>query len=107
MVQHLVFSLHFYSFVFVVLVFSMYLINIPLVLLLQALHVRPGRFGYDNQVSLATFIVLSTYLAIALRRAYGLQRLRAIITAPVLGIGVYVVLQSYRGLLFFVTYYSM
>ena len=107
MVQHVVYSLHFYAFVFVMLVASRYLIDLPLVALLQALHVDPGPFEYDSQRSLASFIVISIYIAVSLRRAYDLGRLRSIVSAPFLGYGMYMILQAYRGLVFFVTYYSM
>ena len=106
-VQHVVYALHFYSFIFVMLVVSRYLVDLPLVALLKVLHVDPGPYEYDSQRSLASFTILSIYIAFSLRRAYDLGKLRAIVSAPVLGYGMYAVLQAYRGLVFFVTYYSM
>jgi len=42
-----------------------------------------------------------------MRRAYDLGKPRSVISAPFLGYGMYMILQAYRGLVLFVTYYSM
>lgn len=51
--------------------------------------------------------VLITYLAISLRRVYDIRWARAGVSAALLGLMFYIVLQLYRALLFFVTFYSM
>lgn len=106
-VQHVVYALHFYAFLFVMLVVSGLVLDAPLVALLKALHVDPGPYGYDSQRSLMSFTLIAIYIAVSLRRAYDLGKLRAIASAPLLGYGMYLILQAYRGLVFFVTYYSM
>lgn len=105
-VQHVVFVLHFFAFWFLSFIVAQYLINYPLNALLTALKVTPGEYGYDAEISLALLTIVCIYLGLAMRRAYGLGRVRAVLTAPVLGLALFAVLQTYRGLLFFVTFYS-
>jgi hypothetical protein len=43
----------------------------------------------------------------ASRRAYTIGKLRSILSAAILGVATFGILTTYRGLLFFVTFYSM
>jgi hypothetical protein len=106
-VQHLVFALHYYSLAFIVLSLSTYVIALPLEFVLRRLGVPEGDYGYDVPDSLAMMVVLAIYLGIALRRVYDIKALRSAITSVILGVGFYAVLQAYRMLLFFVTFYSI
>lgn len=106
-VQHVVYSLHFYAFLFVFLVVSAYTVDPLVIFTLKRLHVKPGFYGYDNEASLVAFVLVSIFIALSLRRAYDFGRIRSIAMAPVLAYGMYMVLQAYRGLVFFMTYSSM
>jgi hypothetical protein len=106
-VQHLVYSLHLYAFVFILFSVSAYLISWPIDFVLTRLHVPEGQYGYDEQESLGMVSVLVVYMALSLRRAYDLGRARSWITAILFAPGFYLVLQTYRMMLFFVTLFSM
>lgn len=82
-----------------------YVVDYPLVWLFTKLGFHGnGELGFDLETSLLLLGVLATYVALALRRAYGLGRMRAAVTGVALGFAIYVGLQLYRGLLFLVTF---
>ncbi|HEV7902359.1 MAG TPA: DUF3667 domain-containing protein [Pyrinomonadaceae bacterium] len=105
-VEHLVFSLHFFAF---------------LLLLLAGLHAlmfvgwRIRRvFGFDlsslQNDDFATLLMLSlcgTYLFFALRRAYGQGRTRTALKCLALTLCIIAVIQLYRFILFFTTFYTI
>jgi len=106
-VKHLVFALHSYCFLFVLLCVSRYLIDLPVTFLLKQAGVPPGPLEYDMQRSLVSMSVFVIYLILSLRRAYDLTRLRSIAGAVILGAGFFTILTAYRGLLFWVTFHSV
>lgn len=106
-VQHLAFSLHVFAWVFCFIPIAHYVILIPLDRYLTYVHYGQTELGYDGPMSLALAIGLATYFALAARRAYDLSWLRAIVTGPVLVICFYIALQLFRGLLFWVTLWSV
>lgn len=105
-VQHVVFALHFFAFFFILLIFAAYAIDLPLNFILRTMHYPEGVFGYDGPDSVAAGIVLAVYLGLALRTAYGLGRTRAMVTAAVGVPLLWTIITYYRGLLFFITFYS-
>jgi hypothetical protein len=105
-VQHVVFALHALSFLLVFEMVSRYVIQLPLVTLLARLHVETGPYGYDDQISLVMLALLTTYLALALRRAYGLSKVRSGVSGFAAAFGLFLTITTYRALLFFVTFYS-
>lgn len=106
-VQHLVFSLHTFCFLFALIVFESYLIDPPVAFVLRKVGWPEGMYGYDAEQSYVALTVFGVYVALALRRAYGLGRTRSIIGAGVAAVGLFAVLMAYRGLLFWVTYNSV
>ncbi len=106
-VQHLVFAFHTYSWFFLCLIVSIYVLYLPLTFVLGKLHVAQGMYGYDAEYSVVMLTAFSIYMAVAFRRTYDLPRVWAAVAAvaSVLGAGV-IILQAYRALLFFVTFYS-
>ncbi|MEO7181319.1 MAG: DUF3667 domain-containing protein [Gemmatimonadaceae bacterium] len=108
LVQHLVFALHTYSFVFILMVAARYLIYYPLNVALDHFGVAGnGPLGHDTPDGIALLAVLTTYLALSLRRVYDIGWARAGSSGVALGMIFFIVLQLYRALLFFVTFYSM
>jgi len=106
LVQHAVFALHSLSFLLVFVIVSDYLINRPLYWILDRLAVKPGLYGYDDQTSMVMLALIAAYFALAVRRAYGVSNLRAWPTGLALGLALFISITTYRGLLFFVTFYS-
>lgn len=106
LVQHVVFSLHTLAFFLVFVIVSHYLIAMPLDWALARAHVEPGVYGYDQEYSVAMLVVLTTYLALALRRAYEFSWLSSWLKGLALFFGLFFSLTLYRAILFFVTFYS-
>lgn len=105
-VQHLVFSVH---------TFAMLLILIPAVGLPVEAGLRAwarwrgvplGWQVVDQTVSTALLVAFGTYVALALRRAYGDGRAGAAAKAVVLCVALGAVLFVYRFVLFFTTFWS-
>jgi hypothetical protein len=106
-VQHVVFSLHVFAFLLCLAPLAHYFIDYALVWTLARLGATGGALGFDLETSVALGLVFAVYIGAALRRAYRFGRLRAIITAPLLTLGLYVCLTFYRGILFYVTMASV
>jgi hypothetical protein len=106
-VQHVVFSLHVFAFLLCLAPLAHYSIDYALVWTLARLGATGGALGFDLETSVALGLVFAVYIGAALRRAYRFGRLRAIITAPLLTLGLYVCLTFYRGILFYVTMASV
>ena len=105
-VEHLVFSLHLFAFLLL-------LIAAMNVALLLALHVRHV-FGLnlwmlqsDNFVTFLMLFLCATYLLVALRRTYGQGIVRTALKCLALALCVLVVIQVYRFILFFTTFYTI
>jgi hypothetical protein len=107
LVQHVVFALHTLCFLLLFEIVSAYVIDRPLVWVLARLGVATGLYGYDDQISIVMLALLTTYLALAVRRAYGFSRRRAWPSGFAMAIGLFLTITIYRALLFFVTFYSM
>jgi hypothetical protein len=105
-VQHLVFSLHTYAFVFVLAIVGTYLIGWPIEYAIRWLHIDAGENGADSPMALVMFLCIAAYLALSLRRAYGFGWTRAIVTALLLGVAFGEALTLYRELLFFTTLHA-
>lgn len=104
-VQHLVFSLHFFSF----LLLTTSVLQAVTLLLLGALAgtgFRPSDSVIDNNVTLLQAILIGVYLYHALSRLYHEPRPFAIAKALVLTFAVGVSLTAYRFILFFITLYT-
>lgn len=98
-VQSLVFSLHSFAFLFLLIPASMYL---ALGLTMAGLPVQ-----VDTLVPPFIGAGLTAYLIPSLRRVYQFGWLRAAVTTGALLFGMLVILNVYRTLLFFVTFWSM
>lgn len=103
--QHLVFALHSYTALLIVLMATNLLTVYPLSLLL----VYAGRFLHtkgESAVSLGAVIAMFVYLLRALRRAYLDGRLAAPVKALALVVGMVVLLFAYRLVLFYTTFWT-
>jgi hypothetical protein len=106
-VEHLVFSTHFFAF------FLLFLpaLHLGLLALLRGtaavgLHVPP-LLRSDTFLTLLMLFLCGIYLWLALRRVYGEAKLRTTIKCVVLVAGIMSVVQLYRLILFFTTFYSI
>jgi hypothetical protein len=106
LVQHVVFSLHTLTFLLVFVIVGRYLVDTPLEWVLSRAHVTPGMYGYDEEYSIAMLVLIGSYLAVSLRRAYEFSWVSACLRGFVLFFGLFFSLTLYRALLFFVTFYS-
>lgn len=106
-VQHLVFSLHAFSFLFLMAPIVITGIGSPITAILRAMHVTGATHGYSAELSMVVIATLACYLAVSLRRAYDLRRPAAIVGAIVLALGIGQILQGYREFLFFVTLWTL
>lgn len=103
--QHVVFSLHTYSALLLVLMTGDLLVFSPLSWLLHQ-GARLLRTTGDGVFSLITLAAMFAYLLPALIRAYGDRRPIAIIKSIVLLAGMVMILLVYRVLLFYTTYWA-
>jgi hypothetical protein len=108
-VHHLVFATHFYSYFLVglpLLIAVLALVGAPLTRAALAVGVGRGFLSwfFDQGTML---LLLMPYLHLAVRRVYEASRLRAVITSFILVICFLGVLQFYRFILFFTTFYSL
>jgi hypothetical protein len=106
-VQHVVFALHFYAFSFVVIPLSFLMVRLLLGGLRTGHLMRPGEAAASQFFSVTLYVVFALYLAAAFRRAYDTGPRRAAISAIVATFASFMIFVAYRGLLFFVTFYSM
>lgn len=105
-VQHLVFSFHLYSWFLLFLIVSAYVLYVPVTFVLARLGVEAGVYGYDAEYSIALLAVFSIYTAAAYRRAYDLPRVLSGLAGVTSVLAAGIIVQAYRALLFFVTFYS-
>lgn len=101
-VDHIVFSLHFYTYLFVLLAAVVSLLY-GLVHLLPSSITRKIFSDDDNLLSVLLLSGIGLYLWAAFRRVYDLGRVRAAGTAFVGAFLVFFVFVAYRVLLFFIT----
>lgn len=105
LVKHLVFATHFFSF---------YLLLLSGVYLLVRLTVR-ALFAIGARVDLFTDLVMTSvimsvvlvYLIFALRRVYGQSWTMIVVKSVVLSASLMVIIQAFRFILFFTTFYSI
>jgi hypothetical protein len=104
--EHLVFSLHAFSALFLILLTVAPAVEIPLA---GWAHVRGLDIDAqvkDQLVPSAIVIAFGAYIAFALRRAYGDGRVAAVAKAVVLCAGLGVAVFAYRLVLFFTTFWA-
>jgi hypothetical protein len=104
--QHLVFSLHAFAALFLILLASALLVEIPLNLWARARGLELGWKVRDQVMTSAIVLAFGTYVMFALRRAYNDSRWVAIAKAGALCVGLAVVLFAYRFVLFFTTFWA-
>jgi hypothetical protein len=104
-VQHLVYSLHTYSFFFVGLPIVLIVVAIPIYTAMRA--VNGPTTESDPVYTAVAVITLAVYIAFSSRRAYNLSRVHALIAGAVGAFGVAQIMILYRHLLFYVALRSM
>jgi hypothetical protein len=105
-VEHLIFSLHLFAFL-LLLIASM---NVALLLSLHARRLVGLNLWMLQSDNFVTFLMLSlcaTYLLVALRRTYGQGIMRTALKCLALALCVLGVIQVYRLILFFTTFYTI
>jgi hypothetical protein len=103
-VQHLVFSLHTYSFFFIGLPIALLLVAWPAYHILRAVV---GPTSDDGVYTIVAMLSLFIYLTLSLRRAYSLSWVYAIVAGAVGMFGVAQIMVSYRHMLLYVTLRAM
>lgn len=105
-VEHLIFALHFCAFWLLYMLGTLGLVNSVLFYGLLRFGLRPSSQALDIVITLGGFAVFAVYLFHAVRRVYpgpgGLRAAQALLLTCSLAL----VLDSYRLLLFFVTFFS-
>jgi hypothetical protein len=104
--QHLVFSLHAYSALFIILIVVGGAVESALAVWARWRGAAPAWQTTDQAMSVALVLSFGSYLALALRRAYGDRRAAAALKAVGLCAGLAVVLFAYRFVLFFTTFWT-
>lgn len=103
--QHLVFALHSYTGLLVVLIatdlLTLYPLNVLLGYVARFIHTNG-----DGAASLVIVIAMFVYLRLALRRAYMDGRIAASLKAFALVVGMVVILFTYRLVLFYTTFWT-
>jgi hypothetical protein len=105
-VEHLVFSLHFFAFL-LLLIAAM---NSALFIAARVPHLFGLNLWLLQSDNFVTFLMLSlcaVYLLVALRRAYGQGKLITALKCLALALCVLGVIQIYRFILFFTTFYTI
>jgi hypothetical protein len=104
--QHLVFSLHAFSVLFLILLTVAVAVEVPLKWWARARGIDLHWQVTDQTVSSAVILAFGTYAALALRRAYGDGRAAAIAKAAALCVALGLVLFAYRFVLFFTVFWA-
>jgi hypothetical protein len=102
-VEHLVFSLHFFAFL-LLLIAAM---HAALFVAWRFLGLRLSMLQSDNFVTLLMLSICGAYLLFALRRAYRQGKTLTILKCLALCLSIIVVIQLYRFILFFTTFYTI
>jgi hypothetical protein len=105
-VQHLVFSLHLYGFLLVLLMVSDVAVKWPLKWFVNNTSWDPSSQLLDNIVTVPSLVVLWVYIGMGLRNAYADGRVAAVVKGFALAYAVGLVLFVYRAILFFTTYWG-
>lgn len=104
--EHVVFSLHFYSFWLVWLIASLGITTLSVRALLLA-RVPINDLVLDNILTLLGGLVFAAYLATASRRFYNDAWWAAILKGILLAVSTLYILQAYRSILFFTTFFTL
>ncbi|HKP72912.1 MAG TPA: DUF3667 domain-containing protein [Pyrinomonadaceae bacterium] len=104
-VEHLVFATHFYAF-FLLLVPAMQTVLTLALRGARALGFRLPAYNADDFYTIILLLICGFYLLKALRAAYGQGRTATFLKCLVLAACIIGVLQLYRFILFFTTFYS-
>jgi hypothetical protein len=104
LVEHLVFSIHFYSF-FLLLLTAALLVTSTAVSVARRFTNNLAMLESDLAFSLVLMALCLTYLLLAVRRFFKQSWLLTVFKGVVLSGGVMVILQLYRFCLFFTAYY--
>jgi hypothetical protein len=106
-VQHLVFSLHFFSILLLLTIATIPVIVLEMVLW-RAVAGPPSGWHVEDRAAGATIAVaVMVYLVFAFRRAYGDGRIAALLKAFASLVAIVAILTAYRFLLFYVTAYAI
>lgn len=104
--EHLVFSTHFFAFL-LLLIPAMYVLIVLGWRGLRAVGITPHLLQSDSFVSIVMMFICGTYLMIALNRVYGQGKLVTALKCFALVFCLLVVVQLYRFILFFTTFYTV
>jgi Protein of unknown function (DUF3667) len=102
-VEHLVFALHFYAFLLLLLT----ALTVALDLVVRVPAVRTSGLVTDRWISLLVFVVATVYAHRALRRAFGGGRTAVWLRAFALAASAVLILIAYRTILFFTVYLTV
>jgi hypothetical protein len=105
-VQHVVFSLHAFSALLLLLFTVAPAVGVPLAWAVRAGVARLSSQALDYAMTTALALTFGPYLALGLRRAYGDGWVAAAGKAVLLWIGLAVTLLTYRFVLFFTTFWA-
>jgi len=117
-VEYLVFTLHFYSFMLLFMVFGFQIIFVLIQLIALLAHIS-GFMSHNQAVAIAQFYdtdfgvtILSSicyfiYLFIAIKRVYAQSNVESFFKGFISVFFIYVTILSYRYLLFFSTFYGL
>jgi hypothetical protein len=103
-VQHLVYSLHTYSFFFVGLPLAIFAVGTPLY---HVLHATIGLDNADPVFTSVAMLALTVYLTLSSRRAYEISKCHALLIGVLGTAGVTQIMVMYRHLMLYVTLRSM
>ena len=103
--QHLIFSLHAYTFLLVLSIVVDGVLVIPIWLIRSGRWILGGQ-QLDNAVGFVVLLTMGVYYALALGRAYGDGRVAATLKSVALVVSMALILFLYRAFLFFVTYWT-
>lgn len=108
--EHLVFSVQVYTFLLVYLTAAVFVLIIPLVTLLS--NAGPGAapamrlLDSEPGITIVTITGLTTYMYLGLRRAYDASRVRAALSAFLLGWVILLLTGVYHNALFYATFWT-
>jgi hypothetical protein len=117
-VEHLVFSLHFYSFMLIFMIFGFQIIYILIALMMvlarltklvshdEAVAVLQF-FNVDEGITILSGIFYFAYLFVAMKRVYAQSNFESFFKALVSVYLIYFTITIYRSLLFFSTFYGL
>jgi hypothetical protein len=104
--QHLVFSLHAFSALMIILVTVGAAVEFPFSAWVRWRGEMPSWQVFDQIATSAILVTFGTYVALALRRVYEDGRAGAVAKAAILCVALGVVLFAYRFVLFFTTFWA-